>query len=119
MFISKHVHYFNLLNVAALVGLSYLQIQDFNNFPTIIIPLLLGAIMLPMNNSLRTKRKQILKVAAVITILALLSLVYPSIQIFLKGDNTDILRITIMIITTFVSMIGLLYCVKETKDNLL
>ena len=119
MLLSKYVHYVNLVNIATLAGMSYWEINDQNRFPLLIFPMLLGLMMLPMNNSLRDKNKQIIKVATIITLLALLSLVYPSIQVYLHGRDIDMIRVSAMVVVTMISLVALLNCVKKTKNNLI
>lgn len=117
MFLSKYVHYVNLINIAALVGLSYWQIDVNNRYPWLIMPLLFGIMMLPMNNSLRDKNKQVIKVATVLTLLAFFPLVYASIHVFEMKVTDDILRVSVMLVTTVLSLIGLVNCIDKTKNN--
>ena len=119
MIISKHVHYVNLFNILVVAGLSYWQIDEGNKFPFVILPFLFVLIMLPMNNSLRNKNKQIIKVATSITGIVLLLLIYPSIQVFSTGNQMDITRISLMLFSTILSLVALINCVIKTKNNLI
>lgn len=119
MFIAKHIQYVNLLNVISLAGMSYWQIDEANHYPMLILSLLFGIILLPMNNSLGDNNKQIIKVATIITFFAFLSLIKPFFNVIQIGDNIDIFRISTMMITSTISLIGLIYCVNKTKNNLI
>ena len=98
-------HTASLINAVLLVGLGawgYFGSEDPS--PTALIPIVMGSILLALNNGVKKENKVIAHVAGVLTLLMLFGLFMPLNGAIGKGDNMAIGRVAVMLLSTIVAM---------------
>lgn len=98
-------HVFSAINAFAMFAIGAYGWKTGNS-NTALIPVLLGGLLLPLNNGIRHESKVVSHIAVLITLLAVVGL-----GMALKGaigreDNGQIIRVSIMLFTAVLAMIA-------------
>lgn len=72
---------------------------------TALIPVLLGGLLLPLNNGIRHESKAQTHVAVILTLIAAIGLTMPLMKAIGRENTGQIIRISIMLFTAVVAMI--------------
>ena len=96
----------SLINAIALVGLGlWGYLSSDTPSTTALIPVIIGVILLAVNQGVRKENKVIAHIAVVLTLVILLGLFMPMKGAIGRGDTMAIARVAIMIATTILAMV--------------
>lgn len=109
-------HIFSAINAFAMFAIGAYG-WKVGSSHTAMIPVILGGLLLPLNNGIRHESKVVSHVAVVITLLAVVGL-----SMALKGaigreDNGQILRVSIMLFTAVLAMIAFIKSFIDAKKR--
>ncbi len=76
------------------------------NSNTALIPVALGAMLLPLNNGIRYESKVVSHVAVILTLLATVGLAMALKGAIGREDNGQIMRVSVMLFTAIIAMIA-------------
>lgn len=104
----------NLINAITLITMPIWAYFTYEATPekpdqsvTAFIPLFLGFILLLCNNGIKKENKTIAHIAVIVTLIAILgNATKPLIAAIEQGRNISIFRITLMLLTSVIAMIG-------------
>ena len=109
-------HTVSLINAAVLVALGlwgYFSSDTPSN--TALIPVVIGVILLGLNNGVKRENKVIAHIAVVLTLLILLGLVMPFKGAIERSDTMAIIRVAIMLITTIWAMSAFIKSFRDAR----
>lgn len=81
------------------------------------LPLIFGVIFLSLNNGVLYNNKGQVKAATVLTGVIIILLLLPLSRAIERDKNLEILRLSIMILTSGISMAYLMKCIFKPKDK--
>ena len=106
------------INALSLIALgSYGYIQSDSPSMTALIPVIFGVLLLLMNSGIKSENKLIAHIAVTLTLVMLFGLAMPLLGAIERSDVYAILRVSIMILTTVVSMIFFVKSFIEARKN--
>ena len=106
----------NLINSVSLIGFGlwgYLEVTS----PTALIPVGFGLVLLLCYNGVKNQNKIISHVAVILTLLILIALVGMRLPKSLDKGGIGLIRVTIMIITSSLSMIFFVRSFIDARKN--
>ena len=96
----------SLINSLVLVSMGLWGYFESDSRPiTALIPVIVGVILLLINNGVKKENKIAAHVAVLLTLLIIIGLVKPFLGTLDRGDITGILRVSLMILTSLWAMI--------------
>ena len=96
----------SLINSLVLVSMGLWGYFESDSRPiTALIPVIVGVILLLINNGVKKENKIAAHVAVLLTLLIIIGLVKPFLGTLDRGNITGILRVSIMILTSLWAMI--------------
>ena len=109
---------FSLINSISLVTLGgYGYFTSSTPSITALIPVIFGIAILGMNPGIKKDNKIIAHIAVLFTFIMLLGLVMPLIGAIQRSDTGALLRVSTMLITTVLAMIGFIQSFKKARKN--
>ena len=111
-------HTASLINAIILIVLSgwgYLS-SDTPSL-TALIPAIIGAILLGLNQGVKKENKVIAHIAVVLTLLILFGLIKPLTGAFERNDSIAILRVVVMMISTVIALIFFVKSFIDARKN--
>ena len=106
------------INALSLIALgSYGYIQSNSPSMTALIPVIFGVLLLLMNSGIKSENKLIAHIAVTLTLVMLFGLAMPLLGAIERSDVYAILRVSIMILTTVVSMIFFVKSFIEARKS--
>ena len=97
-------HLASAINAFTMVALGFWGWKTGNS-PTAMIPVILGALLLPLNNGIRYESKVVSHVAVILTILAVVGLSMALKGTIERGDTIPIARVSVMLLTAVIALI--------------
>ena len=106
------------INSVSLIALgSYGYIQSDSPSMTALIPVVFGVLLLLMNSGIKSENKLIAHIAVTLTLVILFGLAMPLLGAIGRSDTYAILRVSVMVITTVVSMVFFVKSFIEARKN--
>ena len=106
------------INAVSLIGLgSYGYIRSDSPSITALIPVIFGVLLLLMNSGIKSENKLIAHIAVTLTLVILFGLAMPLLGAIGRSDTYAILRVSVMVITTVVSMVFFVKSFIEARKN--
>ena len=106
------------INAVSLIALgSYGYIQSDSPSITALIPVIFGVLLLLMNSGIKSENKLIAHIAVTLTLVILFGLAMPLLGAIGRSDTYAILRVSVMVITTVVSMVFFVKSFIEARKN--
>ena len=106
------------VNAVSLIALgSYGYIQSDSPSMTALIPVIFGVLLLLMNSGIKSENKLIAHIAVTLTLVILFGLAMPLLGAIGRSDTYAILRVSVMVITTVVSMVFFVKSFIEARKN--
>ena len=106
------------INAVSLIALgSYGYIKSDSPSITALIPVIFGVLLLLMNSGIKSENKLIAHVAVTLTLVILFGLAMPLLGAIGRSDTYAILRVSVMVITTVVSMVFFVKSFIEARKN--
>ena len=106
------------VNAVSLIALgSYGYIQSDSPSMTALIPVIFGVLLLLMNSGIKSENKLIAHIAVTLTLVILFGLAMPLLGAIGRSDAYAILRVSVMVITTVVSMVFFVKSFIEARKN--
>ena len=106
------------INAVSLIALGfYGYIQSDSPSMTALIPVIFGVLLLLMNSGIKSENKLIAHIAVTLTLVMLFGLAMPLLGAIERSDVYAILRVSIMILTTVVSMIFFVKSFIEARKS--
>ena len=99
-------HTTSLINALILISMSlwgYLS-SDTPSI-TALIPTFIGVVLLALNKGVKNENKVIAHIAVLLTLIVLIGLVQPLTGALKRGDNSAVIRVIIMILSTIIAMV--------------
>ena len=107
-------HTASLVNAVTLIILSlWGYFSSDSPSVTALIPAIVGALLLALNNGIRKDNKIMAHIAVVLTLIILIGLIKPLTGALGRDDSLALVRVTLMILTT---VIALVYFIKSFID---
>lgn len=97
-------HVASAINAFTMVALGFWGWKEGGS-ATAMIPVLLGVLLLPLNNGIRYESKIVSHVAVVITLLAVMGLTMALMGTIKREQTVPIVRVSIMLITAVIALI--------------
>lgn len=97
-------HIASAINAFTMVALGFWGWKTGNS-PTAMIPVLLGALLLPLNNGIRYESKVVSHVAVILTLLAVVGLGMALKGTISRGETVPIARVAIMLLTAVFALV--------------
>tara|TARA_B100000963_G_C22314756_1_gene531633 strand:+ start:302 stop:673 length:372 start_codon:yes stop_codon:yes gene_type:complete len=106
------------INAVSLISLgSYGYIQSDSPSMTALIPVIFGVLLLLMNSGIKSENKLIAHIAVTLTLIILFGMAMPLLGAIGRSDTYAILRVSVMVITTVVSMVFFVKSFIEARKN--
>ena len=106
------------INAVSLIALGfYGYIQSDSPSMTALIPVIFGVLLLLMNSGIKSENKLIAHIAVTLTLVILFGLAMPLLGAIGRSDTYAILRVSVMVITTVVSMVFFVKSFIEARKN--
>ena len=106
------------INAVSLIALgSYGYIKSDSPSITALIPVIFGVLLLLMNSGIKSENKLIAHIAVTLTLVILFGLAMPLLGAIGRSDTYAILRVSVMVITTVVSMVFFVKSFIEARKN--
>jgi len=106
------------INAVSLIALgSYGYIQSDSPSMTALIPVIFGVLLLLMNGGIKSENKLIAHIAVTLTLVILFGLAMPLLGAIGRSDTYAILRVSVMVITTVISMVFFVKSFIEARKN--
>ena len=106
------------INAISLIALGfYGYIQSDSPSMTALIPVIFGVLLLLMNSGIKSENKLIAHIAVTLTLVILFGLAMPLLGAIGRSDTYAILRVSVMVITTVVSMVFFVKSFIEARKN--
>tara|TARA_B100000927_G_C16372765_1_gene432205 strand:- start:207 stop:578 length:372 start_codon:yes stop_codon:yes gene_type:complete len=106
------------INAVSLIALGfYGYIQSDSPSMTALIPVIFGVLLLLMNSGIKSENKLIAHIAVTLTLVILFGLAMPLLGAIGRSDTYAILRVSVMVITTVISMVFFVKSFIEARKN--
>ena len=106
------------INAVSLIALgSYGYIKSDSPSITALIPVIFGVLLLLMNSGIKSENKLVAHIAVTLTLVILFGLAMPLLGAIGRSDTYAILRVSVMVITTVVSMVFFVKSFIEARKN--
>ena len=106
------------INAISLIALGfYGYIQSDSPSMTALIPVIFGVLLLLMNSGIKSENKLIAHIAVTLTLVILFGLAMPLLGAIGRSDTYAILRVSVMVVTTVVSMVFFVKSFIEARKN--
>ena len=106
------------INAVSLIALgSYGYIQSDSPSMTALIPVIFGVLLLLMNSGIKSENKLIAHIAVTLTLVILFGLAMPLLGAIGRSDTYAILRVSVMVITTVISMVFFVKSFIEARKS--
>jgi len=109
-------HVASAINAALMITLGFWGYKESSSI-TAMIPVLLGVLLLPLNNGVRYESKVVSHVAVIITLLAVMGLGMALKGTIERGQTLPIARVAIMLVSAIVAMIVFIKSFIEAKKK--
>ena len=113
-----NAHKASLINAILLVTLSlWGYFSSETPSITALIPAFVGVILIAINKGVKKENKVIAHIAVVLTLVILIGLIKPLLGAVDRSDNSAILRVLIMIISTIMAMVYFIKSFIQARKN--
>lgn len=97
----------NFINAAVLIVMgAWGYFGSESPSPTALIPVVVGAILFVMTNSIRNHNKVVAHIAVLLTLLILVALIKPFTAAMGRADSMAMIRVGLMMLTSLIAMIA-------------
>ena len=97
----------NFINAAVLIVMgAWGYFGSESPSPTALIPVVVGAILFVMTNSIRNHNKVVAHIAVLLTLLILVALIKPFTSAMGRADSMAMIRVGLMMLTSLIAMIA-------------
>ena len=101
------VHTTSLINALILVIMGLWGYFESDSRPvTALIPVVVGIILVAINNGVKKENKIIAHIAILLTLIIIIGLIKPFLGSLERGNITGIIRVSLMILTSLLAMIA-------------